>query len=71
MVRYPKCNRYGNPNLGGYCKTCKEARRKPNYIRRNSMKSNYGFQVGDRRFPDKYGIVRDEFEIVDKGKENG
>ena len=66
-VRCPQCGRFGNKDLGGYCSTCKKTRRKPNYVGRGLMKPNYGFNTGPFK-PDKYGIMRDEFEIIEKGE---
>ena len=67
-VRCPKCNRYGSSDLGGYCASCKASRRKPNYVRRDLMKKNYGFKCSDSFAPEKLGILRDEPKIIEKGK---
>jgi len=66
-VRCPQCGRFGKADLGGYCSTCKKARRKSNYIGRGLMKANYGFNTGPF-IPKQFGIMREDFEIVDKGE---
>lgn len=66
-VRCPQCGRYGSADLGGYCKTCKASRRKPNYVKRDFMKKDYGFKTGSGMHKN-YGIMRDKPMIVKKGE---
>jgi len=65
-VRCPKCGRFGKADLGGYCTTCKKSKRS-NYLKRGLVKANYGFKTGPF-IPGKFGIMRDDCEIIDKGE---
>jgi len=68
-IRCPRCNRYGNKDLGGYCQSCKTKRRKANYVGRGMMKAGYGFRFDPEPLaPDKFGIIREDFKIQDKGQ---
>jgi len=67
QVRCPRCNKFGKADLGGYCKPCKAARRKPNYIVRDLMKESNGIKTGEA-LPGSYGIMRENFGIEEKGK---
>jgi hypothetical protein len=65
-VRCPQCGRFGKADLGGYCSPCKKTRRST-HVSRKLHKPNYGFNTGPF-IPDKFGIMREEFEIVEKGE---
>lgn len=64
-VRCPRCNKFGQADLGGYCRPCKDAKRKPNYIMRDLMKAKHGIKTGEA-LPSSYGIMRENFEIEEK-----
>ena len=65
QVRCPRCNKFGKADLGGYCRPCKDAKKKHSYIVRDLMKGENGIHKGEW-VPSAYGIMRENFGIEEK-----